>query len=381
MSCLRLSAAVGVAAVLLCAYSWSPAFFTQNAALANWAPLTRELSGWHHHESHHAALQGPQHQARPISDQAWNIHHHLGGNGPWISNADENNNDIRTPTGCEIEQVHILSRHAERYPTMKAGGRLLDLLIRLHRSDVMMVGDLEFANDWKFFTSDPMRDFDQLTRSGPYAGTLAAFTTGVRMRTRYGHLLDQHFSTRQLLNLWAGDSQRVIETAEHFAAGLLGLGWKSRAILHIVPEEPSTGGDTLTPGKACLNYIQDVQNGRESGYAALATFTDTAFAATAARLSKFIKTTSSQNFKLSTVDVYAMQELCGFEILTRGSSPWCDIFTKDEWERFAYARDLLHFYRAGPGGKYSRTMGALYLNTTAELMLQGPEAGPLFFSL
>ena len=138
----------------------------------------------------------------------------------------------------------------------------------------------------------------------------------------------------------------------------------------------------MTPGKACLSYLQDIEFGREGGYAALAKFTDSTFVNTAARLEKFIRSTASSSpFKLSTVDVYAMQELCGFEILTRGSSPWCDVFAKEEWERFAYARDLLHFYRAGPGGKYSHAMGSLYLNATAELMLQGPDAGPLFFSL
>jgi acid phosphatase len=244
-----------------------------------------------------------------------------------------------------------------------------------------MIGDLAFANDWKFFASEPVRDFDQLTRSGPYAGTLAAFATGVRMRTRYGHLLEKHFKSRERLNFWAGDSHRVIETAEHFAAGLLGLDWNQQATLHVIPEDPSTGGDTLTPGKACLNYIHDLEKGREGGYTALATFTDAMFVDTAARLEKFITTTSSRAFKLATVDVYAMQELCGFEILSRGSSQWCDVFTRTEWERFAYARDLLHFFRAGPGGKYSRAMGGLYLNATTELMLQGPAAGGLFFSL
>lgn len=275
----------------------------------------------------------------------------------------------------------MLSRHAERYPTMRAGTKLLQLLKKLQHEDVTLTGILAFANEWTFFTSTPQADFDQLTRSGLHAGTLAAFTTGVKLRTRYGHLLDHHFQRQNVLNLWAGDSERVIETAQHFAAGLLGLDWTSKATLHVIPETLATGGNTLTPGKACLAYQQDIEFGREGGYAALAKFTDATFPRTAARLQKLINTKGSTSVKLSTVDIYAMQELCGFEILTRGSSPWCDVFTREEWERFAYARDLLHFYRAGPGGKYSHAMGALYLNATAELMLQGPDAGPLFFSL
>jgi acid phosphatase len=194
-------------------------------------------------------------------------------------------------------------------------------------------------------------------------------------------LLDRHFDKWQTLNLWAGDSRRVIETAQHFALGFLGLDWKARASLHVIPEDLSTGGDTLTLGKACLKYREDVERGREGGYSALAKVTDATFKDTARRLQSFISSKNSNAFKVSAVDVYNMQELCGFEIMTRGHSPWCDVFTKSEWEHFAYTRDVLHYYRAGPGSKYAHAMGHIYLNATANLMLQGPDAGPLFLSL
>ncbi|KAI7342076.1 hypothetical protein KC336_g23272, partial [Hortaea werneckii] len=79
--------------------------------------------------------------------------------------------------------------------------------------------------------------------------------------------------------------------------------------------------------------------------------------------------------------VYSMQELCGFETIALGSSPWCDVFTKEELEDFEYARDLLHYYKAGPGNPYSGAMGMLWLNATANLLKEGPEkAGSLFLS-
>jgi acid phosphatase len=46
-------------------------------------------------------------------------------------------------------------------------------------------------------------------------------------------------------------------------------------------------------------------------------------------------------------EIYAMQEMCGFEITVRGRSDWCDVFTQDEFLSFEYARDVLHYYRAG----------------------------------
>lgn len=76
-----------------------------------------------------------------------------------------------------------------------------------------------------------------------------------------------------------------------------------------------------------------------------------------------------------------MQELCGFETLVRGNSPWCDAFHHKDWLNFEYARDILHYYRAGPGNRFALAMGWLWLNATARLLEIGPSAGKLFFSL
>lgn len=79
-------------------------------------------------------------------------------------------------------------------------------------------------------------------------------------------------------------------------------------------------------------------------------------------------------------ELYAMQEMCGFETTVRGSGEWCDVFTKEEFLNFEYARDVHHYYRAGPGTKYGAGLGWLWLNATKNLMAEGPEAGSLFFS-
>ncbi|OMP84662.1 3-phytase B [Diplodia seriata] len=76
-----------------------------------------------------------------------------------------------------------------------------------------------------------------------------------------------------------------------------------------------------------------------------------------------------------------MQEMCGFETTVRGSSAWCNVFSRDEWLSFEYARDVIHFYRAGPGNRFGALMGWLWLNATTSLLLEGPSAGPFFFSL
>lgn len=289
-----------------------------------------------------------------------------------------------------------MSRHAERYPTKSAGTRKpplkmgsfpkktfltlkghLDLITRIKEANVVLNGSLSFLNNWTYFTDRPERDFEQLTRTGPYAGTLQAFTTGVRFLTRYAHLLPQGSRTI----LWASDSERVIESARYFAAGLFGLDWgdSGRAALEIIPETLDRRADTLTPGDTCLRYLEDTITGHDMGVNMLGVFQEAYIPPIAKRLIE-----DQDNRELgyfSNLEVYSMQEMCGFETIARGSSPWCDVFTRADWENFEYARDLIHYYRAGPGNPYAGAMGWLWLNATSSLLRSGPDAGTMFFSL
>ncbi|KAL4805869.1 histidine phosphatase superfamily [Aspergillus unguis] len=306
----------------------------------------------------------------------WNIHHHLGGYGPWIEKIDGPIQGIEPPAECHVEQVHMMARHGERYPTRSAGNRQLGLLNRIKEANVVLNGSLSFLNDWQYFTRNPEEDFDQLTRTGPYSGTLGAFTTGTRLLTRYRHLLP----SASKLRFWASDSRRVIETAQYFAAGLLGLDWESsgKAELEIIPETFEQRANTLTPGDTCLLYLQDTVNGHDKGMNMLAQFQQAYAPAIADRL-----ISEEGNSALGTFtnpEIFSMQEMCGFETLVRGSSPWCDVFNREDWENFEYARDLVHYYRAGPGNPYAGAMGWLWLNATAGILQSGPKAGTLFFS-
>ncbi|KAF2722167.1 phosphoglycerate mutase-like protein [Polychaeton citri CBS 116435] len=306
----------------------------------------------------------------------WDVVRHLGGNSPWIRKTENIlSHDTETPQGCILDQVHMMSRHAERYPTVKAGARMLQLFWKIQHSENVLNGTLEFANNWDFFAPDPSTHFEHLVETGPHAGTLQAFHTGVKLRTRYEALHDKAVSQKQT-TYWASDSPRVIDTAKYFAAGFFGLEGMKHADLSVISESSDLGANTLTPGDTCLNYANDVDD-RGHGYGAnmLAGWKETY---TESIIDHFAET--NPNLPFSADEVYAMQEICGFETIAHGKSPWCDIFTDKEWEKFEYARDLLHYYRAGSGNPYAATMGWLWLNATANLVRRGPAAGPLFFS-
>lgn len=258
--------------------------------------------------------------------------------------------------------------------TLSSPGHL-EFLDRVNALEIPLNGSLAFLNHWTYFTNDPSRDFGQLTSTGPYAGTLTAFTTGVRFRTRYANLILDKLTTR----LWASDSQRVIDTARYFASGLFGFDWESkgRAKLDIIPETFERGADTLTPGDTCKRYLEDTKHGHDYGANMLARFQDVYGPPIAQRL---LKENPSLG-KIENVEVFSMQEMCAFETTVRGSSPWCNVFTEKDWENFEYARDLVHYYRAGPGNSYAGAMGWLWLNATSSVLQAGPTAGTLFLSL
>lgn len=179
------------------------------------------------------------------------------------------------------------------------------------------------------------------------------------------------------VNLWASDSNRVIETARYFATGFFGLDWSSGAArLHVIPETSGLGADTLTPGDKCLDYRTDLELGHGYGLKQLVKFRSTYLPSISARFYQ-----ENEGIRFSNDEIYSMQELCGFETLVRGKSLWCDLFSHQDWLNFEYARDVIHFYRTGPGNRFGPAMGWLWLNATAELLEKGPKLGKLFFSL
>ncbi len=169
----------------------------------------------------------------------------------------------------------------------------------------------------------------------------------------------------------------MIQTAQYFALGFFGIDYNSSntAALRIIPEHSSLGGNTLTPGRTCLANKLDREEGRFKGYRLSGKYRSAYLRPIRKRLLE------QTGIHFDDQGVYAMQEMCGFETTVRGRSDWCDVFTQDEFLAFEYSRDLMHYYRAGPGQRYAATMGLLWLNATTNLLLAGSGAGSLFFSL
>lgn len=255
---------------------------------------------------------------------------------------------------------------------------MLELYHRLSHIGAELNGSLSFVQDWSFFVPTPQHSLESLVPVGPYAGTLSAFATGTKLRTRYAHLLE-HAQANNQTSFWASGSKRVIDTARYFGAGFFGIDWQAegRARLHVIPETNDRGADTLTPGDTCKNYVENVDEfGHDYGYRKVREWQLVYLPAIVRRL-------NDENPALMTTaaEVYVMQEICGFETLAKGQSDWCSVFSHEEMEKFEYARDVLHFYRSGPGNRYAAGMGWLWLNASTSLLMEDLDKGVLFFTL
>ncbi|KAK9358096.1 histidine phosphatase superfamily [Lipomyces starkeyi] len=329
------------------------------------------------------ALSSLPSKADPLRLQAviqdWHIFYHLGGYSPWIRHQTSTISTL--PSQCVVDQVHMLSRHAARYPTRSVGIKMKSLITKLKSSGATV---LPFLESWEeFFEVDEdgkSIDLEELTREGKYAGVRQAYNSGVKLRDRYDHLVDcVDKRENKTFSIFSCSCSRVLHTAENFALGFFKEDELFANVRHVIIPDiaPQRGADTLTPVKACLRYRQDPERGRSRGHVVSEQFKSVYLSRVADRLRLQF------DYDFSVSDLWYMQELCGFEILATGNeeSPWCGIFTQREWEEFAYARDLLHYYRSGPGTPYSAVMGFLYLNATREVLELGPEkAGNLFFS-
>jgi len=65
-------------------------------------PFTSPFTAWRT-----ANQPRPQQASKPV--EKWNLHYHLGGNGPWVPKVEGIvDGGIDVPEGCKVEQVHMV---------------------------------------------------------------------------------------------------------------------------------------------------------------------------------------------------------------------------------------------------------------------------------
>lgn len=291
------------------------------------------------------------------SSYSFNPLQHLAGIAPYYEPADPPR-DPNPPQGCTVTRAAYLVRHAainandfdyEQY--------LQPFLYKLGNATVdwAKIPQLSFLAVWE---PPSFSEQELLTRTGKVeAGQL-----GLSISYRYPKLkLPQR--------VWTSTAERTVQSARGFVRG---LEMDDNTInLVEIPEGKEDGADSLTPYKSCKGYTAAAGAEQQRKYVDLYT------APIIARLKSL-----APGFNFTSDDVTAMQAMCGYDTVIRGSSPFCstDLFSPDEWLQFEYGQDIQYHYNTGYGSPYAGAIGFPWVNATMNLLAADTSAQDMYVS-
>lgn len=273
---------------------------------------------------------------------------HLGGVAPYFEPQDPET-DPSPPQGCTPVRAAYLVRHAAIYANDFDYEEYLEPFTAKFKNhtgiDWSHIPSLSFLADWTSPVSEAEEEL--LTR----VGKLEASQLGVELGFRY-----PGFKTPR--TVWTSSAERTTKSAQALIRGLETD--DNEITLTSIYESKESGADSLTPYSACPAYHGSAGSDQSAVY--LDKFTKPIMA----RLNA-----AAPAFNFTADDVYGMMEMCGYESVIRGSSPFCslDLFSPDDWLGWEYTADLMYHYNVGYGSEVTGVVGLPWLNATANLLM------------
>ncbi|OAA38495.1 Histidine acid phosphatase, eukaryotic [Beauveria brongniartii RCEF 3172] len=279
--------------------------------------------------------------------------HHLTGIAPYFEPQDPPASPD-APQGCTAERAAYLVRHAAIYANDFDYEEYIEGFVKKLGNttvDWTKVPELSFLAGWNAPISDD--EISLLTR----VGRLEATQLGVDLNFRY-----PNFSVPK--QVWTSSASRTLQSAKSFARGLEED--ESSIKINSIYESKESGADSLTPYKACPAYSSSAGSDESDE------FTDKYTKPIVARLKK-----AAPGFNFTDKDIFGMQQLCGYETVIRGKSPFCSLklFTPDDWLAWEYSEDVRYHYNVGYGSNVAGYNGLPWLKATGELLMSNAKTG------
>lgn len=276
------------------------------------------------------------------------------------------------PAECELSQVHVLHRHAQRYPTqwpldgegMEDFAHKLVKYSKQNPEKKIGSGPLAFLNDWEYILG-----LNTLLPTG--AATEA--TSGAQFWSQYGRLLYRAESGQAAwdpsLNVYPNGTARpkptfrttsyprILESARWWLSGFFGnTGANSSYSEYDLTQIPEVEdfNNTLSSTDSC-------PNGMEPGDNAAQVFAPSLVKDARNRFAAYLPA----DLSLDTSDIVAMFNMCPYEYAALGQSSFCALFTEREWRDFEYYVDLQFYGDYGFGSPSGRAQGIGYVEELA----------------
>ncbi|KAK0384361.1 hypothetical protein NLU13_8448 [Sarocladium strictum] len=301
------------------------------------------------------SLTGSVSASSLASTYSFNPLRHLAGIAPYFEPHDPPASP-EAPQGCTADRAAYLVRHAAIYANDFDFEEYIEpffekLENKSSSMDWKKVPYLNFLDDWTPPVSDD--ELSLLTR----LGRLEATKLGVDLDFRYPGI-------KAPKKVWTSSAERTVKSAQSFVRGLQPDDDDVEVIS--IYESEESGADSLTPYKACPAYSGSAGSEESSGYQEIYA------KPIAARLNDLVP-----DFNFTVSDVFGMQQLCGYETVIRGKSPFCstELFTPDDWLGWEYSEDVRYHYNTGYGFPAAGYVGVPWLNATASLLLDNHNGG------
>lgn len=169
--------------------------------------------------------------------------------------------------------------------------------------------------------------------------------------------------------VWANKYPRVVQTAQLFLGGYLGTNATLLGkVVSVDSKTTSVGiGNSLSPSDQCPLFEDS------SGRAERDIWGSVFIPPIKTRLMAMLDLAEGEDFEFTDNDITQMPYLCGFESqITGWLSPWCDVFTDDEFMSYEYWNDMRYFYGMGVGTDLEKTVMTPYLRDLVDIFATGP---------
>ncbi|OJJ44560.1 hypothetical protein ASPZODRAFT_134637 [Penicilliopsis zonata CBS 506.65] len=266
------------------------------------------------------------------------------------------------PEGCQVTMVNILSRHGARYPTQHKSEIYAKLVHDIQRnvSAGSLRGRYAFLAGYEYTLGA-----DDLTA----LGERQMVDSGTKFYKRYASL-----ARDAVPFIRASGSERVLVSGERFIDGFQQAKEDDRAANHsqtkpfinVILGEGEGFNNSLDHG-ACGRFEASTR-----GEAVQTNFTRLFAPSIRRRLQRDLA-----GVKLELDEVVYLMDLCAFDTVARTSdgsllSPFCSLFTPDEWVEYDYLQSLGKYYGYGAGNRLGIAQGIGFTNELIARLTQSP---------
>lgn len=287
------------------------------------------------------------------------VSHRWGQYSPYFSLAGEGVSDA-VPDNCHLTFVQVLSRHGARYPTESKSLKYAELVADIQANATDFQGNAAFLRDYKYtLGSDDLTTF----------GERQMFSSGVKFYQLYSAL------THNIVPfIRAAGSARVVASAERFIQGLQEtkssdrrvIGHQPTPVINVIISERTGSNNSLNH-----NTCPKLENSSLGD-----TITDNYTAIIAPPIARRLEALLP-GVTLSNHDITYLMDICAFDTVAStadGSkqSPFCTLFTSEEWTEYNYLQSLSKYYNYGAGNPLGPTQGVGFVNELIARLTQTP---------